>query len=309
MGVTLGRGTSGPNKLRDHRLEVLLPSGRPCSHLNRSRNWHKRARDRHQATACEPDQPSLAELLRRADEPRRPHSVAMTTCGVLARAPSDFVLGTPAVIQQHTRRPRNLADEVAALQAAYPTAEVQLWTTDEHRIGLRPLVRRVWARKGKRPIAPVQQRYEWLYVYRFVRPTTGQTVWWLLSTVTAVLFAQVLASFAREVEAGSTKRILLVLDGVGWHTGEAVQVRDGNHLLFLPAYAPELQPAEHLWPLTNEPLANRCFATMEALEAVQAEHCLALQQQPERIRQHTCFRWWPTHASPLHLFRIPYPTP
>jgi transposase len=28
-------------------------------------------------------------------------------------------------------------------------------------------------------------------------------------------------------------------------------------LEFLPPYSPELQPAEHLWPLINEPLANR----------------------------------------------------
>jgi len=161
---------------------------------------------------------------------------------------------------------------------------------------LLPLVRRVWAPKGKRPIAPVQQRYEWLYVCGFVRPTTGATVWWLLSTVTALLFGQVLAAFAREVSAGPTKRILLVLDGAGWHTGEAVAVPDGIHLLFLPAYSPELQPAEHLWPLTNEPLTNRSFASLAALEAVQAERCLVLQRQPDLIRRHTHCHWWPTHA-------------
>jgi len=43
------------------------------------------------------------------------------------------------------------------IQAAHPGAEVQLWATDEHRIGLLPLIGRVWAPVGKRPIAPVQQ--------------------------------------------------------------------------------------------------------------------------------------------------------
>ena len=81
----------------------------------------------------------------------------------------------------------------------------------------------------------MQQRYEWLYVCGFVRPTTGETVWWLLSTVTAALFGQVLAAFAQEVGAGAAKRILLVLDGAGWHTGEEVQVPDGIHLVFLPS--------------------------------------------------------------------------
>jgi DDE superfamily endonuclease len=159
-----------------------------------------------------------------------------------------------------------------------------------------PLVRRVWAPKGKRPVAPVQQRYEWLYICGFVRPRTGDTDWWLVSTVTAALFGQVLAAFARARGAGAERRIILVLDGAGWHTGDEVRVPEGVHLVFLPSYSPELQPAEHLWPLTNEPLANACFASLAQLEAVQADRCLTLQQQPALIRQHTLFHWWPTNA-------------
>jgi transposase len=142
----------------------------------------------------------------------------------------------------------------------------------------------------------VQQRYQWLYVCGFVRPSTGQTEWWLLPTVTAAAFAQVLAAFARDVGAGPRRRIALVLDGAGWHTGAAVPVPDGVHLIALPPYAPELQPAEHLWPLTNAPLANVRFPDLPTLEEVQAQRCLALQQQPDLIRQHTLFHWWPPHA-------------
>jgi hypothetical protein len=40
-----------------------------------------------------------------------------------------------------------------------------------------------------------------------------------------------------------------------------------------PAHSPELQPAEHLWPLTNTVLANHHFASMEELEDNQTEHC------------------------------------
>lgn len=96
-----------------------------------------------------------------------------------------------------------------------------------------------------------------------------------------------LAAFAREVGAGPDTHILLVLDGAGWHTGEEVIIPEGIHLLCLPSYSPELQPADHLWPLTNEPLANVRFADLDALEQVQAERCLTLQQQPELIPSHT----------------------
>ena len=53
-----------------------------------------------------------------------------------------------------------------------------------------------------------------------------------------------------------------------------VGVPEHVHLLFLPAYSPGLQPAEHLWPLTNTILANRHFATIEGLEDAQAEWLL-----------------------------------
>ncbi|HKW23805.1 MAG TPA: transposase, partial [Ktedonobacterales bacterium] len=97
----------------------------------------------------------------------------------------------------------------------------------------------------------------------------------------------------REVGAGPGKEIILVLDRAGWHRSVKVQVPEHVHLLFLPAYSPELQPAEHLWPLTNTVLANRHFASIEDLEDAQADRCVALQARPDLIRSTTLFHWWP----------------
>ncbi|MGH2485094.1 MAG: hypothetical protein ACRDHE_03680 [Ktedonobacterales bacterium] len=68
---------------------------------------------------------------------------------------------------------------------------------------------------------------------------------------------------------------------------------DHVHLLFLPHYSPELQPAEHLWALTNSCLVNKHFATIEDLEDAQFARCVALQQQPDLVRSATCFHWRP----------------
>ena len=46
----------------------------------------------------------------------------------------------------------------------------------EHRIGLKPIVRGVWAPVGERPIALGHHRFEWLYMTGFVEPATGRTV-------------------------------------------------------------------------------------------------------------------------------------
>ncbi|NEO73575.1 MAG: hypothetical protein F6K52_29975 [Moorea sp. SIO3H5] len=35
---------------------------------------------------------------------------------------------------------------------------------------------------------------------------------------------------------------------------------------FLPPYSPELQPAEHLWSILDEPIANRTFENIFELE-------------------------------------------
>jgi hypothetical protein len=41
---------------------------------------------------------------------------------------------------------------------------VEVWAEDECRIGLVPIVRRIWAPKGRRPVAPHRIKRQWLYV-------------------------------------------------------------------------------------------------------------------------------------------------
>ncbi len=121
-------------------------------------------------------------------------------------------------------------------------------------------------------------------------------MWLLLPTVSIPAFTVALAEFAQAVGAGHDKQILLVLDGAVWYTSPHVQVPVGVHLYLLSPYSPELQPAELLWPLTNEPLANRHFQDLDALQAVQEQRCLTLQAMPEVILAHTNFHWWPQTA-------------
>lgn len=71
------------------------------------------------------------------------------------------------------------------------------------------------------------------------------------------------------------------------------RVPDHVHLHFLPPYSPELQPAEHLWPLTNTVLVNRHFASIDELEDAQAARCVVLQARPDLVRSITLFHWWP----------------
>jgi transposase len=118
----------------------------------------------------------------------------------------------------------------------------------------------------------------------------------LQDDLAAVTVGLTLAEFAQAIGAGPGQQVIVVLDGAGWHVSAQLYLPAGVHLNFLPPYSPELQPAEWLWPLTNEALANRHFHDLDGLQAVHAQPCLRLQATPEVIRAPTNYHWWPQSA-------------
>jgi transposase len=147
-------------------------------------------------------------------------------------------------LYEQARFKKNLQARVSELLGAETTGPIEVWAFDEHRLGLKPILRKVWAPRGCRPVAPGHHRFQWLYLYGFVRPATGQVVWFIADGVNTALFNAFLVSFAAEVGAGPNKHVILVLDGAGWHVSKDLEVPEGVELMFLPPYSPEIQPAE-----------------------------------------------------------------
>jgi transposase len=131
-----------------------------------------------------------------------------------------------------------------------------------------------------------------------VAPASGETVWFVSNGIDKPFFAKLLASFARQVGAGRERIIVLQLDNAGWHTPQNLPVPDGVRLVYQPAYTPELQPAEHLWALVDEPLVNKHFQTIDELDAVVASRCRDLLDVPSTIASLTNFHWWPKTSIP-----------
>lgn len=102
-----------------------------------------------------------------------------------------------------------------------------------------------------------------------------------------------LKDFADHFGVGQTKRIVLPLDQAGWHTSKHLLVPEGIHLVPLPPYSPELQPAERLWPLVDEPIANQAFGTLDEAEELVYQRCRRLLHQQQLIQGLTCYHWWP----------------
>jgi hypothetical protein len=193
---------------------------------------------------------------------------------------------------------KKLAEVVAEEAERHPGATIEAFATDEHRIGLKPVLRRVWAPRGERPIARGHHRFEWFYVTAFVSPATGESFWYLATSVDKQLFEDTLALFAREAGAGRDRIIILVLDGAGYHT-LPLAVPEGIRLVYLPAYTPELQPAETLWVHVDEPIANKHFETIAEIDAVVADRCVALANDRGLIRGQAGFHWWPKRTNPI----------
>src|SRR5262249_46201761 len=126
---------------------------------------------------------------------------------------------------------RSLLREVAT---AFPNAQVEVWAMDEHRIGLKPLLRRGWAPVGQRAGAPVADCFPWGVLVGVGHPAPRRAVWHLDSRVSIPVFEMELTAFARAMGAGPQKEIVLVLDQAGWHASVHLRVPDHVHLLFLP---------------------------------------------------------------------------
>lgn len=70
-----------------------------------------------------------------------------------------------------------------------------------------------------------------------------------------------------------------MLDRAGWHSSKKLKIPEGLHLEFLPPHTPELQPAERLWPIINEPISNQTFENLSQMEDIVFERCINLMKQ------------------------------
>lgn len=177
------------------------------------------------------------------------------------------------------------------MKQAYPEEVVEVWAEDEARLGLKPILRRVWAKRGSRPQAVVYPRYEWLWVYAAVHPASGEVFWAILPYLNTEMMQLYLDEFAR-TEA-KDKRVVLVLDQAAAHRARALKVPERITVLSLPAYSPELNPTERIWPLVKESIANRTQESLDELEQAICARCQAISKQPAQVAAVTSYHWWP----------------
>ena len=166
-----------------------------------------------------------------------------------------------------------------------------MWAEDEARLGLKPIARRVWALKGHRPRSNGQSKFESLYVFGFAHPATGRNRTLILPRANTGTMGEALADFARWADPTGSKVLVVIVDNAGWHVAGALAVPPNVVLHHLPSCTPELQPAEPLWPLVREALANKAFPTLAALTIPLERRCRWLADDPATVKGAVGFHW------------------
>ena len=122
---------------------------------------------------------------------------------------------------------------------------------------------RYWARRAKRPEAPVDPGYQNFYVYSAVSPKSGDAFSLFLPWVNTDAMNVYLEHLAA---AHPDKKILMIWDGAGWHGSKCLRIPATIRCEPLPPYSPELNPVERLWQwLRRHVTRNRVFDSEEAL--------------------------------------------
>jgi transposase len=129
---------------------------------------------------------------------------------------------------------------------------------DEARFGQQGTMTRVWARKGSRPTAVKQTKYQWVYLYAAVEPKTGASTALLAPNVDTATMNVFLRMASEDLDDGD--HAVMIMDQAGWHVSKKLVVPDNITILLLPPYSPELNPVENLWHwIKSHHTSNRTY--------------------------------------------------
>ena len=167
---------------------------------------------------------------------------------------------------------------------------IKLFFEDEARFGRINTIGNCWVPKGVRAIVSQQLIREYTYAYTCVCPETGENY----SIISPVNNTEAMNVFLKFVgEAYRHYRIIMCLDGAGWHTSINVKLPENIQLLALPPYSPELNPTEHIWDYLREQkkFNNYTFSSLDAVEKQLSKSLKKLNSEKETLKSMCSFPW------------------
>jgi transposase len=134
-----------------------------------------------------------------------------------------------------------------------------LYFQDESRFGLITKEGRMLTAKGVKPVCISHQVYNSTWLFGMFSPITGDH--WLMEF--PACNTENFQLFLNEVSAENPKTlIIMVLDNGAFHKAKKLEIPDNIKLVFLPPYAPELNPAEKMWARLKRVFTNKLFKSL-----------------------------------------------
>lgn len=161
-------------------------------------------------------------------------------------------------------------------------SRVKVWVQDEARIGLHDAQRRCWSLRGMRVVKKRQQEYHWCYVCGALDVVTGASEFRLLPTVGLELTQGFLEQIAH---SDPDAHHVIIWDQAGFHfrPGDC-RLPERVHVLPLPPYSPELNPAEKVWDVLKDALCNQVYSGIRDLEDAACHALQPFLKEAERVR-------------------------
>ena len=165
---------------------------------------------------------------------------------------------------------------------------IRVMFQDEARFGRISDTRRCWCPAPNRPLCRSMVTQEYTYAYAAASPDGI-----LDSLILPHVNSDCMQIFLDEVALRHrNERIIMVLDGAGWHTSGLLTVPQNMRLVSLPPYAPELNPVEHIWDdLREKAFHNRVFESIDGLEDHLEVSLRKLEEDKERVRSIVAWPW------------------
>lgn len=151
-------------------------------------------------------------------------------------------------------------------------------------------LRRVLAPKGVKVAQRLQLRYEWAYLLLAVDPISGSLKWEWIERMKQEHIKPVLEKWDLDC---------VVWDGAGSHRGKSLRGLPTKRVL-LPAYSPELNPAEWVFEEIRRRVEGRVYPSLQAKKHIAQQYLKALDANPARARR-LCGWDWLQHS----LARLP----
>ena len=166
---------------------------------------------------------------------------------------------------------------------------VRIMFQDEARFGRMVRIKRCWAPAPLRPVVDNGYERQFTYVYGAISPREGELDWNICDKMNAErmneFLAQVSAAHRREL-------IIMVLDGASSHKAKELIVPRNIRFVRLPAYAPELNPQEHIWDeLREKEFPNRVYNDMAGVVQQLEDGLPRLAADKKRLRSIAGWPW------------------